>query len=111
MRIQKNLSANPDNDFLNFWDILLFGHGSAGKTIAGMATASFTSVLDFLNFGIHTRSLFYISCYSGGSNLGEAYRYTTHIGEKEHKNFNFMIIVLNAFETMTYYRSFCYRNN
>jgi hypothetical protein len=98
----KKFSANPDNDLLNFWDILLYGHGSAGKTIAGMATASFTSVLDFFNFRIHTRSLFYISCYSGGSNLGEAYRYTTHIGEKEHKNFNFMIIVLNAFETMTY---------
>ena len=97
----KKLSANSDNDFLNLWDILFFGHGLAGKTIAGMTTASFTSVLDFLNFGIHTRSLFYISCYSGGTNLEEAYRYTTHIGEKEHKNFNFMIIVLNAFETET----------
>ena len=98
----KKLSANSDNDFLNLWDILLFGHGLAGKTIAGMTTASFTSVLDFLNFGIHTRSLFYISCYSGGTNLEKAYRYTTHMDEKEHKNFNFMIIVLNAFETVTF---------
>ncbi len=98
----KKLSANSDNDFLNLWDILLFGHGLAGKTVAGMTTASFTSVLDFLNFGIHTRSLFYISCYSGGTNLEKAYRYTTHMDEKEHKNFNFMIIVLNAFETVTF---------
>lgn len=54
---------------LPYWDIFMNGHGTAGLKIAGMPTESFNTLISFFNRSLKTRFLFYISCYSGGTNL------------------------------------------
>lgn len=52
------------------WDIFMNGHGAAdGSTIAGIPGESFYKLVSFFNSSLKTRFLFYITCYSGGSNL------------------------------------------
>lgn len=91
-------------DYLNRWDIYLQGHG--GQYIAGMPKASFEAMLDFLNFGINTRSLFYLTCYSGGQNLTTPYQYESETPYKNYgpqdKDLNYMIISANIFNTQTW---------
>jgi hypothetical protein len=102
--------AKLDENLFNIWDIYLCGHGSAGGSIAALPIKEFESLLNFLNQGINTRSLCYSTCYSGGINLKKAYEYSTHIGEseqgKEQKDFNFIIIVANTFQTLTYSKAY-----
>jgi hypothetical protein len=94
-----NANKNADQQSI-LWDIYITGHGSPTSTIAGMSIASFKSFLDFLNFGITTRSLTYNSCYSGGANLKSPYTYTTDIPQDT--DFNFMIINANTISSRTY---------
>lgn len=88
--------------YLNRWDIVLMGHGfSAYKEkglISGMHVSSFEMFLDFLNQKIQTRTLFYISCYSGGKNLKKPYRFSVEHQEERDKDFNFIIISGSMFD-------------
>lgn len=83
---------------LNQWDIFLIGHGISNPSfIAGMSHAAFTSYLAFLNDAINTRTLFYISCFSGGKHLKTPYEFLQK-GEKRQKDFNFTIIAGTIFD-------------
>jgi hypothetical protein len=56
------------------WSLYLNGHGYMGKTVAGIPIDLFrTHVLSFLRDQIHTRLLFYASCYAAGTNAEEIY--------------------------------------
>jgi hypothetical protein len=102
-------------DYLNRWDIYLNGHG-AFYVIAGMPRSSFQAMLDFLNLGINTRSLFYLSCSTGGEqNLINVYQHRNktpkqereagphqEVGDIQYKDFNYMIISANTFRTFTW---------
>lgn len=83
---------------LNQWDIFLIGHGISNPSfIGGMSHAAFTSYLTFLNDSISTRTLFYISCFSGGKHLKTPYEFLQK-GEKREKDFNFTIIAGTIFD-------------
>lgn len=92
-----------NDDYLNRWDIFIQGHGQPGKQIAGMSIAPiappkrlesfFNLFLDFLNLDINTRSLFYLTCFSGTTNLVEPYHHV--------KDLNYMIICANTFSSPT----------
>lgn len=95
---------NHGEEYLNNWDIFLFGHGLSSQKdiglIAGMRVASFESLLDFLNQNIHTHTLYYMTCHAGGKNLKTPYEYKAGAVKKEQreKDLNFIIIAGTTFD-------------
>ena len=91
--------------YLNRWDIYLTGHGgSQNHYIAGMPITTFGTLLDFFNTKINTRSLFYDTCYAGGSHLTEPYQYTIQANGKDEilkKDLKYLVISATTFETVT----------
>jgi hypothetical protein len=91
-------------EYLNSWDIFLFGHGLSSQTglglIAGMSIPSFESLLDFLNKNILTRTLYYMTCHAGGKNLKTPYEYKAGSvkEEQQEKDLNFIIIAGTTFD-------------
>lgn len=80
------------------WCILLNGHG--GKdTIAGFTQAEFAKFLDFLKFNVPMKSLFYSTCYIGGTKLYVPFEYTSIFQQeiKVGKAYPFLIIA-SAYE-------------
>jgi len=57
------------------WSIFMSGHGSIEpqESILGMSLDKFGDVLKFLKEKIHTRFLYYISCYAAGTNAEKLY--------------------------------------
>jgi hypothetical protein len=95
--------------YSNIWDIYLTGHGGELKGqmyLAGISTSSFNAVLDFFNLGINTRTLFYETCFAGGTNLKTPYQYTNK--EVQERNFKFTIIAGTTFfsETISHTSNF-----
>jgi hypothetical protein len=50
------------------WSILINGHGTLGGTIVGLWLEDFKQFLSFLQKSIHTKLLYYVSCYAAGIN-------------------------------------------
>jgi hypothetical protein len=92
-----DFQGKESDEYLNRWDICLTAHGTLENLIASMPSATFSKLLDFFNTKINTRSLFYETCYGGGSNLIGAYQYE-NVHEVLNKNFNYLIISATTFE-------------
>ncbi len=89
--------------YLNRWDIFLTGHGGL-KTIAKMPVDIFSRLLDWLNEKINTRSLFYDTCFGGGTHLTEPYQdLKAASGEQQvlAKDLNYLVISATTFEAPT----------
>jgi hypothetical protein len=86
---------NIDEAALNYWDILLSGHGN-NQYVAGMPHEAFAELLDFLNTSINTRSFFYISCHSG-AHLEKPYQFKRKKQTQE-KDLDFLVIASSVFD-------------
>ena len=91
--------------YLNRWDIYLTGHGGSG-IIANMPLKIFSRLLDWFNEKINTRSLFYDTCFAGGTNLTEPYQDPKDANGKGQvlaKDLNYLVISATTFEAPTSY--------
>lgn len=48
------------------WSIFIAGHGMMGGTVAGIVFAQFKQFLNFLEYKVNTKLLYYLSCYAAG---------------------------------------------
>ncbi len=105
--------AGLPDDHSNMWDIYLTGHGNLESknkrapqeaTIASIPIPSFKQFLNFLNYGISTRSFYYDTCFGGGTHLKEPYQYeiekdAKHANaqvEKEARDQNLKFLIISA---------------
>ncbi len=89
--------------YLNRWDIYLTGHGGSG-IIANMPLNIFSRLLDWFNEKINTRSLFYDTCFAGGTHLTEPYQDPKDANGKGQvlaKDLNYLVISATTFEART----------
>jgi hypothetical protein len=86
---------NIEETALNYWDILLMGHGNS-QIVSGMRHSSFSDLLTFLDTDINTRSFFFISCQSG-AHLEKPYQFKRKKQTQE-KDFNFLILASSVFD-------------
>ena len=89
--------------YLNRWDIYLTGHGGSG-IIANMPLNIFSRLLDWFNEKINTRSLFYDTCFAGGTHLTEPYQDPKAASGEQQvlaKDLNYLVISATTFEAPT----------
>lgn len=65
--------AHNEKD-IPLWSIYISGHGSMGGKIAALSIPQFKDFLTFLEHKIHTKLLYYFSCYAAGANHEELYK-------------------------------------
>lgn len=56
------------NKNIPLWSIFIGGHGLMSMSVANLALPQFKDFLTFLLRGIHTKVLYYLSCYAAGLN-------------------------------------------
>lgn len=61
-------------DVLPIWSFYMGGHGEMERTISGLPLDDFRKVLEFLEYKINTRLLFYSTCYAGGATAEKLYK-------------------------------------
>lgn len=84
------------------WALCIMGHGTFAKSIAGIHIKSFQEFLFFLQHKIHTKILYYVSCYAAGMNSKLAYEES---GRLISKTYSFPI-VMDAIPDRTLMASF-----
>lgn len=80
------------------WSIFIEGHGDLKKSIVGILLQDFKNFLNFLDKKIHTRLLYYASCYAAGLNSKEIYN---DLEKSVDKTYPFTIITQALTDTVT----------
>jgi hypothetical protein len=66
--VTNNEYRNYNNSTIPLWSILITGHGIMAISIVGLFLQQFKNFLTFLEHRIHTKLLYYNSCYAAGIN-------------------------------------------
>jgi hypothetical protein len=66
--VTNNEYRNYTTSAIPLWSILIEGHGNIAYRITGLTLQQFKEFLGFLENKIHTRLLYYFSCYAAGMN-------------------------------------------
>ncbi len=95
-----------------FFNILIYGHGSS-SCVAEISTvlvqdgnkvksSDLLKILDFFNYSMRTKSVGFLSCYSGGKKIVEAFDVSNQFNNINLEKLSYTIIFVGTFFASTY---------
>jgi hypothetical protein len=89
------------NEQLPVWDILIQGHGKAGRSMCGLPVSTIQTLLKFFDKNIYTGTVLIQSCGAGGQNSNKL-QFETIDGQNKLLNLHFTVILGSISDEKTY---------